>query len=92
MIASTSLTAYETVKLTKNEEIVRDAIRALEPATNDQIAEYLKWPINCVTGRTNGLVKKSLVAVLDKNGRTTMGNAAKRFVIVEPGDRQLRLV
>lgn len=91
-VASTSLDAYEKVKLTKNEEIVRDVIEVLQPCTNDQIAAELCWPIHCVTGRTNGLVKKSLVAVLDRNGVTTMGNAAKRFVIVDPSDRRLRLL
>lgn len=91
-VASTSMSAYGKVKTTKNEEIVRDAIAELEPCTNDQIAAHLGWPIHCVTGRTNGLMKKSLVAVLDRNGVSAMGNAAKRFVVVEPADRQMRML
>lgn len=91
-VASTSLEAYEKVKTTKNEEQVRDVIERLQPCTNDQIAQALNWPIHCVTGRTNGLVKKSLVAVLDKEGVTMMGNKAKRFVVVDPHDRQLRMI
>jgi len=91
-VADTSLGAYRTKvvpKMTKKEEIVYQAVELLQPCTNDDISAYLRWPINCVTGRTNGLEKKSLVKRLDKNGKTIMGNRAYRWVAIHPSDRQL---
>lgn len=85
-LAITSQMAFEKVKVTKREGEVFEAFRQLGLATNDDIAELLGWPINCVTGRTNGLVKKSYLQLVDSNGKTRMGNRAKRWSVIEQGD------
>lgn len=71
----TSLEAYKTVDLQKNEKMVLGALIALKGrATNQEIADYLQWPINRVTGRTNSLFKKRKIKEGDKvkavTGRT----------------------
>lgn len=90
-MASTSLAAYQTVRVTKNEEIVLDIIRANEPVTNQGIAKILGWSESRVTGRTNGLNYKNLIRVLDHLGRTESGKSAKRWVVINPGDKQLKM-
>ena len=91
MIASTSRAAYETVKIARNEEIVLDVIRAHEPITNQGVAKILGWSESRVTGRTNGLNYKNLIRVLDHNGKTESGKSAKRWVVISPGDKQLKM-
>ena len=71
----TSLEAYKSVELQKNEKMVLAALISLKGrATNQQIADYLQWPINRVTGRTNSLFKKRKIREGDKvkapTGRT----------------------
>lgn len=89
MISPTSREAYHKVNLSHNEQIVFDVIADQGIATNDSIASQLGWEINRVTGRTNGLFSKGLIAVLDNNGTTKMGNKAKRFCIKDPNDKKL---
>ena len=91
MIASTSRAAYKTVKVAPNEEIVLDIVRANEPVTNQGIAKILGWSESRVTGRTNGLCYKNLIRVLDHNGRTESGKKAKRWVSINPGDKQIKM-
>ncbi len=91
-MAQTSLDAYEKVKATRNEALVKEVVETLQPVTNEQIARALDWEINRVTGRTNGLEKKSLIARLDRKGVTKAGNSATRWVLVDSNDRQLRLI
>ena len=58
----TSLEAYNSIrkKLQPKEKIVLGALIALKGrATNKQIAEYLGWPINSVTGRMHALVNET---------------------------------
>lgn len=60
----TSLEAYKSIKneLQPKEKLVLGALIALKgKATNKEIAAYLGWPINCVTGRTNRLVENGVV-------------------------------
>lgn len=91
MIATTSLAAYQTVKVSHNEEIVLDVIRANQPVTNQSIAKILGWSESRVTGRTNGLCYKNLIRVLDLDGKTESGKRAKRWVVINPGDQQLKM-
>lgn len=60
-----SLSAYEELKALKrlqpNEQKVIGAIENLNGATDLQVANYLGWPINCVTGRRNSLEKAGLI-------------------------------
>jgi len=90
-IAATSLAAYQTVKVNHNEEIVLDVIRRHEPVTNQSIAKILGWSESRVTGRTNALCTKNLIRVLDTNGVTESGKRAKRWVVINPGDKQLKM-
>lgn len=63
----TSLVAYSQVNCSPREQDVLEAIETLGmEATNLQISEWLGWPINRVTGRTNKLVEKE---VLRDSGR-----------------------
>ncbi len=65
----TSLEAYNSIrtKLQPKEKIVLGALIALKgKATNKQIAEYLDWPVNCVTGRMHSLVKLKKVKLGEK--------------------------
>jgi len=90
-MATTSLAAYQTVKVSHNEEIVLDVIRRHEPVTNQSIAKILGWSESRVTGRTNGLCYKNLIRVLDLDGKTESGKRAKRWVVINPGDKQLKM-
>lgn len=72
----TSLEAYEQLKTDKQlqprEKQVIEAITELNGATDLQIAIYLGWQINQVTGRRNSLEKKGLVDTkrkIKQNGR-----------------------
>ena len=69
MIQQTSLLAYEDLKpsLQKREAQVLEVIKKAKAGiTNNEISRYLHLPINCITGRTNTLVKKGLVYNLQK--------------------------
>ena len=87
-VSVTSKDAYVSIKpmLNKNESIVYTAIERLQPCTNEQIAQFLGWPIQSVTGRTNGLVAKSMATMLDTNGKTATGRSAKRWCVMSPTD------
>jgi len=62
-VKDTSLLAFEEVRITLGErqKVVLEAIGELREATNTMIARKLWLPINCITPRTNELVKKGLV-------------------------------
>lgn len=63
MIQQTSLQAFFDVRKALNERQreVLVAIADYEAATNSMIAKYCKLPINCITPRTNELVKRGVV-------------------------------
>lgn len=63
MMQQTSLAAYSSIKskLNRNQRLVLDALEEIHPASNKQVAEYMKWPINSVTPRMLELRKKSKV-------------------------------
>ena len=58
----TSGMAYDSIQATLGEK-QKAVLKALSggPKTNQEIAEWLNWPINTVTPRTNELVKKKIV-------------------------------
>jgi helix-turn-helix protein len=78
MIQQTSLLAYREHQetLSRNEKVVYSVIKMcpLTGITNNEISEYLKWKINRVTGRTNGLVKKGRVKEVCKRPDLYTGN------------------
>lgn len=58
MVRQTSIQAYYAIKnLGKRQKMVLKAIKKLEKPSNLDISKELSWPINCVTGRTNELLR-----------------------------------
>ena len=54
----TSLEAYKTLDVSKQETLVLGALKTLKcKATNRQVAKYLKMDCSTVAGRMNALVK-----------------------------------
>lgn len=89
MIAETSRSAYKSLKdLGDKQRVVYEAIKALGRATNEQLADYLNWPIQSVTGRVNELGKYQMVAV-DGLSLTRSGRSAKVWVIKDLNDKKL---
>jgi predicted transcriptional regulator len=62
-VTDTSLAAYDSIagQLSEKRKAVLTALKQLEPASNAHVAEFLHWPINCVTGRMNELRKLGFV-------------------------------
>lgn len=55
-----SLPAFKEPK-DQSRQKVFSAIQKLQPCTNQQIAKYLGWEINRVTGRVRELVERNMV-------------------------------
>jgi len=73
----TSIQAYRSVRPFLNDKQIKvlAALRMLNnSATNEEIADYLHWPINTVTPRTGELLQKGMIArgekVKGKSGRS----------------------
>lgn len=66
-------------KLNNNELVVLAVIRQIGPCTDHQIAEYLKWDINQVTGRRNSLVENQRI---ERYGTTTGDSGRSRALWV----------
>lgn len=63
----TSLDAYRSIKdLNKKQKRVYEAIKVLQPCTDNRIARYFGVEINRITGRRNELVSKGFVIEHDK--------------------------
>ena len=82
----TSMMAFvelmESGQLQKREKEVLQAFADLGgKATNYQIAEYIKLPINQITGRTNALVKKSTIYAYDRVRNNATGKLNWQFRI-----------
>lgn len=75
-MTDTSLMAYEEIKpklQNKEKAVMRVYLILNIPLTDLEVATYLGWPINCVTGRRNSLVAKGELKVTGRklqNGRT----------------------
>ncbi len=75
MIQQTSLHTFYTLDLGKRELEVYSIISGC-PRTNLEISRLLGRPINCVTGRTRGLVKKGMVKDSGERIVETTGRSA----------------
>jgi hypothetical protein len=67
-VAQNSLFAFWNLqpKMTDREREVYNAARMYNrPFTDKDIAKFMDWPINRITGRRGGLVKKGLVRKID---------------------------
>ncbi len=67
-VSETSREAFAAIEPTLGErqQQVLEAIEKLKEASNYQIALYLKWDINRVTGRVTELRKKGLIELVGK--------------------------
>lgn len=59
----TSFMAWDSIQetLSDKQKVVLWAFRSQGDMTNAEMAEFINWPINCVTPRVGELVKKGLV-------------------------------
>ena len=89
-VALTSSNAYHTIynKLGAKQKIVYEAIGELGTASNEELATYLDWPINCVTGRVCELKKFNMVGF--ENFKTSKsGMKVKAWGVRDMGDDML---
>lgn len=89
-VATTSRQAYDKLQdtLTDRETSVYEALQTLGQATNDDLSDFLHWPINQVTGRVTGLVSKGYVIVAGI-GKSKLGNSAKIWTTTNSADKQI---
>lgn len=91
-ISTNSLLAFDSIDLTARQTEVLDAIRAMYAAgkypTDQDIADWLVWPINRVTGRRGELVSAGRV---QKAGSIT-GPAGRPVMTWMPVPEQLTLL
>jgi len=74
-VSTTSKTAYHSIykKIGAKQRAVYEAIGELGTASNEELASYLDWPINCITGRVCELKKYGMVGFEDyKTSRSGM--------------------
>lgn len=86
-VAPTSRWAYETVDLTARQLDVVRALEELGEASDDEIAQALKWGINRVTPRRGELVELGVVA----RARLKMGRFGCQVSVWRLEPRQLDL-
>ena len=91
MIATTSMAAYAGLKdLGTRQQQVFDVIETMGSASNEMIAEKLRLPINCITGRTNELSRYGYVKVAGLT-RNRSGVSAKLWAVSDPElDKRLK--
>jgi predicted ArsR family transcriptional regulator len=90
VVAQTSLLAYAEIRdsLGAKQLQVYEALKNIEPASNWDVAEFLRWPINQVTGRMNELCYRGLVQV-EVIGMSKFGKKEKRWSTRDLGDAKL---
>lgn len=91
MISHTSQAAYNSIKprLGSKQRAVYEAIKEMGIASNEQVADYLRWPINCVTGRSTELYRFGMINV-EKLGLSKSGRRTKMWSVCDLNDRSLR--
>ena len=80
MVRATQRDSFKDLKTqipTKQEQVV-SALRKLQKATNRELANYLDWEINSVTGRVNELFHKKII----KTEGTKLDTKTNRTVTV----------
>ena len=56
-----SITAFHNLRISEKQARVMSAFSILGESTDEEIREYLGWPINCVTGRISELKQKGII-------------------------------
>ena len=82
-----SLNAYHNLNLTKRQQEVYTAYATLGEATDQQVADYLGYAINRITGRVRELACKGVVIECD----TVMGDMGKLVRVCRIKDIQTTL-
>lgn len=79
MHQQTSYDAWQSIQedLNDKQKVVLWAFRSQGNKTNAEMAEFLNWPINCVTPRVGELVKKQLI---EANG-LKIGPTGRRAIV-----------
>lgn len=88
--AQTSIWAYEAIKsrLGAKQQTVYEALKKLGIANNQELADYLGWQINCVTGRVNELRFKGFVQV-EMVSKNKFGRNVKFWSVKDLNDERL---
>lgn len=90
MLAQTSLLAYRAIKeLGTRQQQVHDAVETLGSASNEELSDYLGWPIQSVTGRVNELSRYGYLGV-EGITKTKSGRSAKLWSLRDPADKRLK--
>ena len=90
MIATTTREAYRSITdLGNRQQQVFDAIEAMGSASNEQVSEKLRLPIQSVTGRVNELARYGYLAVVGTTF-TKSGRLAKLWAISDPQDKRVK--
>jgi hypothetical protein len=84
--ADTSLWAYQVASknLGAKQKEVLDALRFFPDATNAEIAEHLKWPVNRITPRILELRNMELVFDAGRRGCKVTGSTAHAWKAKHP--------
>lgn len=84
MVSQTSILAYKEVepKLGHRQRAVLEALETLGTANNKEIAQYLDWEINRVTGRVNELRTLKKIEIAYK-GRSAEGRTVQFYRVKE---------
>ena len=88
MIQQTSLKAYfEEVKPTlgKRQKVVLEAFKCKENFTNTELADFLQWPINCLTPRVFELREKGLLEEIKRRSCKVTGRTAIAWSLSKKG-------
>jgi DNA-binding MarR family transcriptional regulator len=89
-VAQTSLWAYESQlkQLGEKQFKVYETLKHLGMANNQEVADYLGWPINKVTGRMSELNYKGLV-YMEQIAKNSAGIRVKYWSVKDFGDDKL---
>lgn len=70
-MADTSLMAFKKKKpeLTDDQEMVKEALEEIGPATCEEVANHLGIPKNCISGRFGGQGELHDKGIIQKNGK-----------------------
>lgn len=90
-VQTTSLEAFFGIqsKLNKRERELLEVLAEVQPASDRQLAKYLKWEIGSVNGRRNALVEKGVVEKDYMDISETGRRGIFWHIVDEPGQRSL---
>ena len=89
-VAATSREAYDTVqpKLGPKQTAVYEALKTLGRASREEIADFLGWPINKITGRVKELKDFEMISTTGVTV-TKSGCSAELLAVQDVNDKKL---